>query len=132
MCCQLLPISSCSDWLVILFCLVIHEMTLKKCKKIFKINSNEINARDDGYDHIIRTRYIIFNQINRNSFSCKRENVPLQSNYNPLMGEYRTKFKCLQKTEQPKHNFRKFKSNTLRNQVKKDITCICRMIEKNK
>lgn len=91
------------------------------------------SPRDDGEDHIIRNQidYILVNQRYRNSFTSVKTypGADIQSDHNPLVGEYRTKFKIIQRAKQIKHNIRKLKNNTIREQVNKDINDRCRQIE---
>uniref|UniRef100_A0A8D8Z4U1 Craniofacial development protein 2 n=1 Tax=Cacopsylla melanoneura TaxID=428564 RepID=A0A8D8Z4U1_9HEMI len=93
------------------------------------------SPRDNGEDTIIRNQidYILVNKRFRNSFTSVKTypGADIKSDHNPLVGEYRTKWKKIQKKTIKKHDMRKLKSRIERERISKILNEKCREIEVN-
>uniref|UniRef100_A0A8D8Q762 Craniofacial development protein 2 n=1 Tax=Cacopsylla melanoneura TaxID=428564 RepID=A0A8D8Q762_9HEMI len=91
------------------------------------------SPRDNGRDIWIRNQidYIMVNQRYRNSFTSVKTypGADIKSDHNPLVGEYRIKFKKILKKDTPRHNIRLLKSRLVKNQVSKALNDKCRQLK---
>lgn len=91
------------------------------------------SPKDNGEDVIIRNQidYILVNARYRNSFTSVKTypGADIQSDHNPLVGDYRTRYKKVQRKTPKKHDIRKLKDRILKDKISKTLNENCREIE---